>query len=132
METPTESATVIRTAPAKPKPNKRRAHVAIDKRLAVGRRYKQLLATFRERLGLDANPDLLLQAAVERAAQLQALSEQASARALRGDPAIAYDDVVRLARLSAHALRHLHLDRRNATQQPSLADCLRSRGGAAP
>ena len=39
---PVESVTVTRTAPAKPKPNKRRAHVSIDKRYAVGRRYKQL------------------------------------------------------------------------------------------
>ena len=38
MDAPAESATVTRTAPAKPKPNKRRAHVQIDKRFAIGRR----------------------------------------------------------------------------------------------
>jgi hypothetical protein len=129
---PVERVTVTRTAPTKPKPNKRRAHVAIDKRYVVGRRYKQLVAIFRERLGLDDNPDLLLLAAIERAAQLQALAEQAAARALRGDVSIAYDDVVRLSRLAEHAVRKLHLDRHNTKQAPTLADYLVARGGSTP
>jgi hypothetical protein len=132
MDIPIESATVTRTAPAKPKPNKRRARVSIDKRYVLGRRVKQLTATFRERLGLDADADLLLLAAVERAAQLQALAEEAAARALRADPNVAYDDVVRLSRLAEHAVRRLHLDRRNATQKPKLSDYLAARGGSAP
>jgi hypothetical protein len=132
MGAPIVSAAVTRMVPAKPKPNKRRAHVQIDKRFAIGRRVKQLTATFRERLGLDANPDLLLLAAIERAAQLQALAEQAAARALRGDVSVAYDDVVRLSRLAEHAVRKLHLDRNNTKQAPTLADYLVARGGSAP
>jgi hypothetical protein len=129
MNTPVESATVTRTAPAKPKPNKRRAHVRIDKRFAIGRRIKELTLTFRERLGLDADADPLLVAAVERAAQLQALAEQAAARALRADPKVAYDDVVRLSRLADHAVRRLHLDRHNTKQAPTLSAYLAARGG---
>jgi hypothetical protein len=128
METPAESVSVTPVTSAKPKPNKRRARVAIDKRFAVGRRIKELTATFRERLGFDANPDPLLLTAIERAAQLQALAEQASARALRADPKVAYDDVVRLSRLADHAVRRLRLDRNN-TKQPSLSEYLAARGG---
>jgi hypothetical protein len=128
METPAESVSVTPVTSAKPKPNKRRARVAIDKRFAVGRRIKELTATFRERLGFDANPDPLLLTAIERAAQLQALAEQAAARALRADPKVAYDDVVRLSRLADHAVRRLRLDRNN-TKQPSLSEYLAARGG---
>jgi hypothetical protein len=97
---PVESATVTRTAPAKPKPNKRRARVSIDKRFTFGRRVKEVTLTFRARLSLDVDPDPLLLTAIERAEQLQALAEQAAARALRADPKVAYDDVVRLNRLA--------------------------------
>ena len=58
LEMPAESASVAR--------NKRRARVWIDKRSALGRRVTQLTATFRARIGLDANPDPLLLAAIER------------------------------------------------------------------
>jgi len=132
VEVPAESIGITRMAPAKPKPNKRRAHVQIDKRYAIGRRIKQLTATFRERLGPDVCSDLLLLSAIERAATLQALSEQAAARALRGDVNVAYDDVVRLSRLAEQATRKLHLDRHNTKQQPTLADYLVARGGSTP
>jgi hypothetical protein len=95
-------------------------------RLAVGRRIKELTAAFRDRLGLDAD-DPVTSAAVDRAAQLTALAEQAAARSLRGE--VGYDDTVRLCRLADISVRRLHLDRRNAKQMaPSLADYLRARG----
>jgi hypothetical protein len=128
MEIPADSVGIARVTSAKPKPNKRRARVSIDKRFAVGRRIKELTATFCERLNLDANADPLLLAAIDRAAQLQALAEQAAARALRADPKVAYDDVVRLSRLADHAVRRLHLDR-HGTKQPSLSEYLAARGG---
>ena len=124
MDTPVESATVTRAPPAKPKPNKRRAKVKIDKRYAIGRRIKQLAGEFRVRLNLDADPDPLLQMAIERAAQLQALAEQAAARALRADPKVAYDDVVRLSRLADHAMRGLRLDRNVAQRVQTLDEYL--------
>jgi hypothetical protein len=74
------------------------------------------------------DPDPLLLAAIERAAQLQALAEQAAARALRADPKVAYDDVVRLSRLADHAVRRLRLDHRDTKQAPSLAGLLREAG----
>ena len=133
MESPVEGVAITRTAPAKPKPNKRRAHVRIDKRFAIGRRFKELTATFRTRLGLDLNlgePDPLLLTAIERAATLQALAEDAAGRALRADPAISLDDVVRLSRLAENATRRLRLDQRNATQAtPTLSSYLAARGG---
>ena len=98
---PVESVTVTRTAPAKPKPNKRRAHVSIDKRYAVGRRYKQLVATFRERLGLDANPDTLLLTAISALPNCKRWPSRLRRErcAVMGWPKVAYDDVVRLSRL---------------------------------
>jgi hypothetical protein len=126
MEAPGESATVTRTVPAKPKPNKRRAHVQIDKRFAIGRRIKELAATFRERLGLDADPDPVLLAAVEKAARLTALAEDAAARATRADPKVTLDDVVRLTRLADISVRRLNLDRRKPA--PALADIIRGAG----
>jgi hypothetical protein len=134
MDTPAECSTVASQTPApKKRRNHRRAHKLYDRRFAVGRRIKELTLTFRERLGLDeADHDPLLLAAIERAAQLQALAEQAAARALRADPKVAYDDVVRLSRLADHALRRLRLDRRNTKQQPSLANFLRSHGEGGP
>jgi hypothetical protein len=72
----------------------------------------------------------LLLTAIERAATLQALAEDAAARALRADPAISLDDVVRLSRLAENATRRLRLDQRNATQAtPTLSSYLAARGG---
>jgi hypothetical protein len=118
-----------RIAQAGRKVNKRKAKVAFDKRYAVGRRYMALLATYRERLHLDADPDPLLLAAVERAAELQALAEQARGRALRAEATVTLDDVVRLNRLAEQALRRLHLDRHNTKQTtPTLSDFSPARG----
>jgi hypothetical protein len=122
MEMPAGSAGATR--------NKRRARVWIDKRSALGRRVTRLAATFRARVGFDANPDPLLLTAIEHAAQLQALAEQAAARALRADPKVAYDDVVRLSRLADHAVRRLRLDQRVKQPPPKLADYLAARGGS--
>jgi hypothetical protein len=117
-----ESTEVGRTASR----HNRRAPVRIDKRLVIGRRIKELTATFRARLGLDeADPDPVLLAAIDKAARLTALAEDASARALRADPAISLDDVVRLSRWADLCVRRLHLDRHNTKPQSSLAGLLR-------
>ena len=124
MDTPIENAAVAATPAPKRRRNHRKARKPFDGRYAIGRRIKQLAITFRERLSLDANPDPLLLTAIERAAQLQALAEQAAARALRADPAVAYDDVVRLSRLADLAVRRLRLDRRDeATEVDRLSGC---------
>jgi hypothetical protein len=127
---PAESGNGASYAPAAKRRNHRKARRPFDGRYIIGRRVKELTATFRARLSLDgADPDPLLLTATERAAQLQALAEQAAARALRADPKVAYDDVVRLSRLADHAVRRLHLDRPKQTT-PSLANYLAARGSA--
>ena len=128
MDAPAESATVTRTAPAKSKPNKRRAQVSIDMRFAIGRRIKELTAAFRERVGPDADQDPVLLAAVEKAARLTALAEDAAARATRA--------------IRSHARRRCEANAGWLTFQcagcvltattrsrPSLSDYLAARGG---
>jgi histidinol-phosphate/aromatic aminotransferase/cobyric acid decarboxylase-like protein len=75
------------------------------------------------RLGSVAD-DPVMAAAVARAAQLQALAEAASARALRADPKVTLDDVVRLNRLADHAVRALRLNRHNVKRVPTLSEYL--------
>lgn len=128
-----ESTEVTRAVAVRSSRNGKRAHVRIDKRFAIGRRFKELAATYRERLGLGADdPDQLLLTAIERAATLQALAEDAAARALRADPNVALDDVVRLSRLAEIATRRLRLDQRITTQAPTLGAYLAARDGSAP
>jgi hypothetical protein len=99
-----------------------------DKRTLLGRRAVQLAGVFRARLGPDGDDPVLL-VEVERAAHLVALSEAASARALRADPKVSLDDIVRLQRAAVAAMRRLHLDRHKPQQAGlSLADILREAG----
>ncbi len=105
-----------------------------DKRTLLGRRVVELIATFCARLGEDAG-DPVLQVQIERAARLVAFSEQLSARALRADPAVSPDDVIRASRAADHAMRRLQLDRYKAQlTTPTLAQYLaaaqREEGGA--
>jgi hypothetical protein len=124
---PAESSAVTSIAPAKPRPNKRRARVRIDKRYALGRRVKQLTAIFRDRLGADAE-DPVLDAAVRRAAETTALAEDMRARMFRGEH-VSPDDVLRTTRTADLLTRKLHLDRHKAQPSgPSLADLLREAG----
>jgi hypothetical protein len=95
-----------------------------DKRTLLGRRVVALAATFCARLGEDAS-DPILQVQVERAARLVAFSEQLSARALRADPAVCPDDVIRASRAADHAMRRLNLDRHKAPSGLTLADIIR-------
>jgi hypothetical protein len=131
IEIPAESVGVTKPVQVRRKPNKKRARVQVDHRYAAGRRILTLTTILRQRVGIDeANPDPLLEAAVEKAARLMALAEDASARALRADPKVSLDDVVRLQRMSDLALRRLRLDQHRAPTEPSLADYLRGHGGA--
>jgi hypothetical protein len=106
-----------------------KAVAVIDKRRSNGKRYKALAATFRQRVGFDeSNPDLVLATAIHRAAMLQVLAEDVAARAMKADPHISLDDVVRLARLSEIAVRRLRLDERKQPTPPSLSAYLQQRG----
>ena len=70
-------------------------HQPFDKRTLIGRRAVALAATYRARLGAAA-ADPVVTAAIDKAARLTALAEDAAARALRADPRVSLDDVVRL------------------------------------
>jgi len=103
--------------------------VPIDKRFILGKRVQLLAATFRQRLRIDeADPDPLLLSAIDRAAQLQALAEQAAAGALRADPRVGLDDLVRLQRLADLAVRRLRLDQSRKPTAPTLSSYLAQRG----
>ena len=125
---PANPVAVTSETPAKLKPNKRRSLVRIDRRYALGRRVTQLESVFRQRLG-DAALDPIVDTAVRRAAEVTALAEEASARALRNDPRVSLDDVVRLQRTAAMAVHRLHLDRHRKPDGLSLSDYLRSHHG---
>jgi hypothetical protein len=60
----------------------RAARQRIDKRVALGRRVKELIAVFSQKLGADT-ADLVLAAEIQRAAERVALAEAARARSLR-------------------------------------------------
>jgi hypothetical protein len=96
----------------------------------LGRRVKRLVDVFRIRIGPGAD-DPVTDAAICRAAETVALSEDLRARMLRGE-GVSPDDVLRTTRAADALTRRLHLDRRSTTQQqPSLAQYLAlKRGGA--
>jgi hypothetical protein len=79
--------------------------VAIDGRFRVAKRAKRLAARFREVLG-DREHTVELEASIRRAAELCAIGEQLRADMLRGR-AVSADDLVRVERLSAAAVRAL-------------------------
>jgi hypothetical protein len=94
-----------------------------DRRTYAGKRVVELVAAFRQRLGVDA--DLVLSASIERAARLTVFSEELSAKALRGE-SVSPDDVIRASRAADHAVRQLRLDRHKLQPPPTLGSLLRS------
>ena len=128
METPVESDTVARSTPAPKRRNQRRARKPFDGRFAIGRRVRQLVGLFSERVGPDAD-DPVMATAIRRCAETVALSEDLRARMLRGE-SISPDDVLRSSRTADLMTRRLRLDdRRNAKRQPGLSEYLAQRGG---
>jgi hypothetical protein len=98
--------------------------VRLDRRLAIGRRVKELVAIFRQRLGADAD-DLVMQTAILRCAETIALSEQVRAQALRGVPGASVDDALRLSRSAEAMTKRLCLDRhKQPAATPSLQQYL--------
>jgi hypothetical protein len=97
---------------------------AFDRRTRMGRRAVQLVATFSQRLGADAD-DPVMSAAIRRCAETVALSESLRARALRGEP-VSADDVLRITRTADVLTRRLlHLGQR-AQRAPTLDEYLAS------
>ena len=131
MDAPTESDPVASKMPAPKRRNHRKARKPFDGRYVIGKRVRQLIGVFSERIGPDAD-DPVTSAAIRRCAETVALSEDLRARMLRGE-AVSPDDVLRTTRAADALTRRLHLDRHNTRLQPSLADYMRARGeGGAP
>jgi hypothetical protein len=82
----------------------------LDQRTRAGRRARELREYYAAVLTAAGRDVSLIElaGAISRAAELQAISEQLRADALRGLPT-SPDDLVRIERLSAHALRALRL-----------------------
>src|SRR5262245_34465133 len=112
-------------AASKGKRHRKRAKTRLDYRLAVGRRVKELVQVFAERLGPDAE-DPVTMAAIKRAAETSANAESLRRRMLRVE-AVSPDDVLRASRTADMLTRRLHLDQRHRTRPdggPSLSDIL--------
>lgn len=105
-------AAIASQTPAPKRRNHRKARKPFDGRNALGRRVKALTAVFRARLGPDAANDLVMDAAIKRAAEVTTLAEHMRALMLRGVD-VSPDDVTRLTRAADLMTRRLHLDRQN-------------------
>jgi len=104
--------------------------VRLDRRTKIAQRAVRLRAhyfTLLEQAGRDVQSVELI-AAVDRAAELQAISEHLRADALRGRAV--FDDLVRVERVAASALRALRLPTAASKQAPSLAQIIAEHEGA--
>jgi hypothetical protein len=77
----------------------------LDYRTCASRRARKLADGFEAELGGSVTPTMRL--AIERAAALVALSEDAKARRLAGDSAVSLEDIVRTDNAAARAVKAL-------------------------
>jgi hypothetical protein len=98
---------------------------SLDGRTVAARRARKLADGFQNELGGTSTATQRL--AIERAAVLVALAEDAKARRLVGDPTVSLDDVVRIDNAAARAVRALGIKAAGAPNPPTLADHLRQR-----
>jgi hypothetical protein len=99
----------------------------LDQRTRAGRRARELREHYTAALqqaGRDVSSVELI-SAISRASELQAISEELRASAMRGVPT-SPDDLVRLDRLANLALRALRLPSASSKQTPTLGDLLRA------
>ena len=107
----------------------RRAPAQIDQRFAIARRVRELTEVFRARIP-DAD-DPITGAAIRRAAETTALSEQLRARMLNGET-VSADDVLRASRTADLLTRRLRLDHQRKPTAPSLSLYLAARNESTP
>jgi hypothetical protein len=93
----------------------------LDGRTHAARRAAALAEMFSAELG-QLTP--AQQIAVQNAAALAAIAEDAQARRLAGDPTISLDDLVRAVSAARRAVRDLGLDRRRVPASPNLSEYL--------
>jgi hypothetical protein len=91
----------------------------------AARRAAELAKGFEAELGGSLTASQRL--AIERAAALVALAEDAKARRLAGDERISLDDVVRVDGAAARAVKALGIKAAGAPKPPTLADHLARR-----
>jgi hypothetical protein len=90
----------------------------LDKRTTAGRRARQLLVQFETELGGNLTDGLRL--AVSRAAVMTAIAEDARVRKLGGAKDVSLDDLVRLDRVAAMAVKALGIGVRKRDAAPAL------------
>ena len=94
----------------------------VDKRSRAGRRAAQLMAQFEAAIGGNLTDGQKL--AVSRAAIMTAIAEDARVRKLNGSADVNLDDLVRLDRVAALAVRALGIKAAEAPKGPTLAEHL--------
>jgi hypothetical protein len=92
----------------------------LDGRTRAMKRTRELVAELKAEIGGDLNPAQI--SAVERAAALAAVAEDARARRLAGDTSIGLNDLVRVDNAADRALRRV---RQTATAKPASTQTLR-------
>lgn len=117
-------------------PRKRRRRSASrrkpDGRTWVVRRARELATLYAARLGEIAS-DASMTVAIGKAAELTAIAETMRAHALRGDPAVLPDDLVRVQRLADQAVKQLGIKPGPAKPKgPSLSEYLESKAAERP
>ena len=102
----------------------------LDGRTIASKRAATLAKTFAAELGGQLSD--VQRVAVQNAAVMTAISEDAQTRRLAGDPAISLDDIVRAVSAARRAVRDLGLDRKREPAGPTLAEYLASHAGQQP
>jgi hypothetical protein len=99
-----------------------------NKRCRAGKRVVRLVKDLVAELGIDPTPVQRL--AIERAATLQAISEDLMIRRVSGDTAITLDEVLRADHAARHALRAIGITKvrpaKRVTTLPALDEIIGS------
>ena len=90
----------------------------LDGRTRAAKRARKLATKFEREIGGKITTAMRI--AIERAAGLVVVAEDARARRLSGDIAISLEDLVRCDRVAASAVRALGLDKRREPAKPSM------------
>jgi len=102
---------------------------SMDRRTTAARRAGELVHTFETALGGQLSAAQRL--AVDRAATLLAIAQDAQVRRLQGDLSVSLEDIARLDNAANRAVRALGLERQREPAEPSLADYVASRKAGA-
>jgi hypothetical protein len=100
----------------------------LDGRTRAAARARKLAADFEAQIGGTITTAMRI--AIERAATLVVVAEDSRARRLSGDSTVLLDDLVRIDRLAAQAVRNLGINVEKKPQRQTLADYLRAKHDA--